>query len=278
MPAPLKRGDQIMLAAPARFVQPEDVVLAKETIEKAGFIAVIPSGLEARDGQFGGTDSHRAGIINQGLADPHIRAIWAMRGGYGSARILPFLNAEIFQADPTWIIGFSDITAMHGWVDYLGVGSLHAPVANTYAATDSVLARGMWDRLREPSNTPGIPVVGGNLSVLYSLLGTPYFPNPEGCWLLIEDLDEYLYHIDRMFLAFRLAGVFDRIHGLLVGTFSDLHDNTRAHGQAHDNPFGRNLKQMVAEHVPASKEVRWDVPVGHGTLNMTVVLGAALDG
>ena len=127
MPAPLKRGDQIMLAAPARFVQPEDVALAKKIIENAGFIAVIPHGLESRDGQFGGTDSHRACIINQGFADPHIRAIWAMRGGYGSARILPFLNDEIFQADPTWIIGFSDITAMHGWADHVGVGALHAP-------------------------------------------------------------------------------------------------------------------------------------------------------
>ena len=116
-------------------------------------------------------------------------------------------------------------------------------------------------------------VVGGNLSVLYSLLGTPYFPTVDGCWLLLEDLDEYLYHLDRMFNSFKLAGVFDRMHGLILGSFSDLKDNTIADGQAIDNPFGRGVQTMIQEHVPANKPVVWDAPVGHGMENVPVVLG-----
>ena len=274
MPAPLKPGDHILLAAPARFVLPDQVLKAQETIERAGFVAVIPAGLEARDGQFGGTDAQRAGLLNQAFEDPNIRAIWAMRGGYGCARILPLLHAEAFQADPKWIIGFSDVTALHAWADNQGVGSMHAPVANTYDSTNPDHAALLWNQLSKPEMAEGMPVVGGNLSVLYSLLGTPYFPNVEGCWVLLEDLDEYLYHIDRMLLAFKLAGVFDRMHGLLMGTFSDLHDNTPASGQMQNNPFGRTIPQMIAEHVPVSKPVRWDIPVGHGAMNRPVILGS----
>lgn len=276
MPAPLKPGDQILLAAPARFVLADQVLKALETIERAGFVAVVPPSLEARDGQFGGTDAQRAELLNEGFRDPSIRAIWVMRGGYGCARVLPLLNSESFQSDPTWIIGFSDVTALHAWSDCQGVGSMHAPVANAIDSTLPEHTALLWKRLMEGGSPDGTPVVGGNLSVLYSLLGTPYFPHVEGCWILLEDLDEYLYHIDRMLLAFKLAGVFDRMHGLLMGTFSDLHDNTPASGQSLDNPFGRTVRQMVEEHVPSAKPVHWDLPVGHGQLNKPIILGADL--
>ena len=274
MPIPLKPGDQIALVAPARFVLAQDILKAQEAIERAGFVAVIPVGLDAQFGQFGGTDAHRARLLNDAFISPEIRAIWAMRGGYGCARILPLLDSEAFQADPKWIIGFSDITALHSWADLQGIGSLHAPVANTYDSTLSEHTSLLWERLCARNIAQGIPAIGGNLSVLYSLLGTPYFPNVSGCWFLIEDLDEYLYHIDRMLLAFKLAGVFDRMHGLFVGSFGDLRDNTRAFGQAQDNPFGRSLAEMVRDHVPASKAICWNVPIGHGSNNKPLILGA----
>ena len=124
----------------------------------------------------------------------------------------------------------------------------------------------MWEALEQREAGPEAgptAVVGGNLSVLYSLLGTPYFPPIEGAWLLLEDLDEYLYHVDRMLLAFRLAGVFDRVRGVLVGGFTDLHDNTIADGQAVDNPFGqmrkcwRNTSPPTPRSCMASRSVTW---------------------
>ena len=277
LPTPLRPGDGVLLAAPARFVTQEQVERAAAWVEAAGFTPVVPAKLTARSGQFGGEDAHRAAVLNGGFNDPKIRAIWAMRGGYGCGRVLPLLDAAAFRRDPKWIAGFSDVTALHGWAQCQGVASLHGPVANTFGhGTDADRER-FW-RLMSESN-PGDaaneapPVLGGNLSVIYSLLGTPYVPTWDGAWLLLEDLDEYLYHIDRMLLSLRLAGVLDRAQGLLVGSFDDLHDNTQAHGQSIDNPFGQTLEEIVLHHWPAHKPIVWNVPVGHGARNEAIVLG-----
>lgn len=277
IPVPLNPGDQIALVAPARFVSSEEILNARQMIEKAGFVAHISPNLEARFGQFGGTDMQRANLLNEAFKMSEIRAVWAMRGGYGCARILPLLDAEAFQSDPKWIVGFSDITALHAWADLQGVGSLHGPVANTYHSTIPEHASLLWAKLSERTVSDGVPVVGGNLSVLYSLLGTSYFPDLKGCWLLIEDLDEYLYHIDRMLLAFKLSGVLEGIHGVLVGSFCELRDNTKAFGQSKDNPFGRSVNEMIREHVPSGKPIHWDFPIGHGSQNKPLVLGGGLD-
>lgn len=280
LPRALLPGDRIALAAPARFTTEPALRAAAAALRTAGFEPVIPEGILARDGQFGGDDAHRAAQLNAAFRDPTIRAVWAMRGGYGCARLLPLLDGAAFRADPTWLVGFSDITALHAWAAHQGIAALHAPVASTLGTTDHPGL--LWDALRNPAQfaqARGLPVphqrpvLGGNLSVLYSLLGTPYFPNLDGAWLLVEDLDEYLYHLDRMWNSLRLAGALDRIHGLLVGGFTDLRDNTQAFGQSVDNPFGRDLADMLREHVPAGKPVVWNVPVGHGRENRPVVLG-----
>jgi len=280
LPRPLQPGDTIALVTPARFTDSIAVEHACQAIFAAGFEPFHAPDLLARDGQFGGTDAQRAEQLNQAFRSPDVRAVWAMRGGYGCARILPLLDAATFRKDPTWICGFSDVTALHAWSNRLGVAALHAPVAGTFAST--LQAEQLWTALAHPvAHQHGRhlhlpderPIVGGNLSVLYSLLGTSYFPDVTGAWLLLEDLDEYLYHLDRMLNSFRLAGVFERMHGLVMGSFTDLHDNTIASGQTADNPFGRTLRDMVADHVPAGKPVVWEVPVGHGKENVPVVLG-----
>lgn len=275
-PRPLVPGDAILLAAPARFVTENQVRQGVEWIESAGFRAIIPEGILEQSGQFGGSDAHRAHVLNLGIRDASIRAIWAMRGGYGCARLLPQLDEVAFRNDPTWLIGFSDVTALHAWANRQGVASLHAAVTNTYGQGSELHRSVLWNQLtgnhNSSSNEAG--VVGGNLSVLYSLLGTPYFPNCAGQWLLLEDLDEYLYHLDRMMLTFKLAGVLDQIRGVLCGSFSDMHDNTLADGQAVDNPFGKDVKDIILEHVGTEKPIIWDVPVGHGASNHPVVLGA----
>ncbi len=275
-PAPLKPGEKIMLAAPARFVTEAQVKSAIKLIEQAGFIPVIPEGLQSRDGQFGGNDAHRASLLNWAFSSDDIKAVWAMRGGYGCARLLPLLNQASFLANPTWIIGFSDVTALHGWANRVGVASMHASVANTFSAGIMAEQDAVWEVLKTPVNSEGEPtVVGGNLSVLFSLIGTPYFPDCAGNWLLIEDLDEYLYHIDRMMLALRLAGVLEQVKGLLVGSFTDLHDNTIAAGQSKDNPFGQTHEEIIRSHLPDGKPIHWNLPFGHGPNNAPVILGAS---
>jgi muramoyltetrapeptide carboxypeptidase len=274
MPEPLQPRDHVMLAAPARHVTKAQVDAAIQAIEAAGFTAVMPEGLLAQQGQFGGSDAHRARVMNQGFESLKIKAIWVMRGGYGCARILPLLNQQAFSDAPTWMVGFSDATALHAWANRLGVMTLHAPVANTYSSCADMEKQAFWRSLTAShAGGKGSLVVGGNLSVLYSLMGTPYFPNLKGNWLLIEDLDEYLYHMDRMMLAFRLAGILDEVKGVLVGSFTQLHDNTIASGQSINNPFGQTMKEIIVSHVPSNKPIHWDLPIGHGTKNVPVVLG-----
>jgi muramoyltetrapeptide carboxypeptidase len=280
-PPYLNPGDNIMLVAPARFASRDIIQDASAAVIAAGFTPVIPSGLEERDNQFGGSsqhsggsDCHRAELLNSAFRDPSIRAVFALRGGYGSGRLLPLLDSTAFLADPKWIIGFSDITTIHSWATNLGIASLHAPVASTLKFTLSSDVDALWASLRgDFAFTPEVKITGGNLSVLYSLLGTPYFPDVSDSRLFLEDLDEYLYHIDRMFLALKLAGVFEKADGLIIGTFDDLRDNTIADGQSIDNPFGLTIKEIISEHVPYGYPIKYDNTMGHGERNYPLVLG-----
>ncbi|MBM71841.1 MAG: LD-carboxypeptidase [Crocinitomicaceae bacterium] len=274
-PKPLKKGDKIALVAPARFASKKLINEASELIEKAGFTPIVFDGLDSRSNQFGGDDEHRASLLNQAFCDTSIRAALALRGGYGSSRLLSLLDVEAYLKDPTWIVGFSDITALHAWSNNLGIASLHAPVASTMKSTNEEDVQWIWDTLS--GNPPRVfdgTIVGGNLSVLYSLLGTSYFPDCTDSYLFIEDLDEFLYHIDRMMVSLKLAGVFEQARGLIVGSFTDLKDNTKEYGQSIDNPFGLNYKEIINNHVPEGYLVRFDMPMGHGERNYPIILGA----
>lgn len=280
-PTYLNPGDKIMLVAPSWFASPTVIQDAASAVIAAGFTPVTPPGLDERDHQFGGSseypggsDSQRAELLNSAFRDPSIRAVFALRGGYGSGRLLPLLDTTAYISDPKWIIGFSDITTLHAWSTNLGIASLHAPVANFLNSTLSSDVDALWSSLRgDFSITPDVKITGGNLSVLYSLLGTPYFPDVSGSHLFLEDLDEYLYHIDRMFLAFKLAGIFEKADGLIIGTFKDLKDNTIADGQSIDNPFGLTIQEIISSHVPPGYPVKYDNPMGHGERNYPIVLG-----
>ena len=275
LPPYLCLGDRIALVAPARFASADLIHKAAESISEAGFEPVIYEGLDSRINQFGGTDEHRAGLLNRAFRDKSVRAVLALRGGYGTGRLLPLLDTEAFTSDPKWIIGFSDITALHAWANNLCVASIHAPVASTLSTTEAEDVASLWSILKGKKIEPLVQgtIVGGNLSVLYSLMGTPYFPDLTGCTLLLEDLDEFLYHIDRMMLALRLSGSFDKASGLILGEFSDLKDNTKEHGQRIDNPFGRSIDQILTDHLPESFSVIKNAPSGHGVRNFPVVLG-----
>ena len=282
----LQAGDRVALAAPARKVSPEEMAPAIATLEAWGLQAVVPDGLYAAEGQLAGSDSHRAALLQGLLDDPEIRAIFCCRGGYGTVRIIDRLDFSRFAEHPKWVVGYSDATVLHSHIhSSLGIPTLHAtmPVSGKWkvesgkwpTAVES-LRRVLfgqapdyrWESLHEgrAGEAEGV-VVGGNLSILYSLCGSCSQIDTRGKILLIEDLDEYLYHIDRMMQALRRAGMLDGLAGLIVGGMTDMHDNTV--------PFGRTAEQIVADAVAEySYPVVFDAPFGHlGDSNLALPLG-----
>lgn len=282
----LKAGDRVALAAPARAVSPEEMAPAIATLEEWGLKVVVPDGLYERDGQLAGCDGHRAALMQRLLDDPNIAAIVCARGGYGTVRIVDRLDLTRFAEHPKWIVGYSDVTVLHSHLQAtLGLPTLHATMPVNFPtdgspcpATESLrhalfgtpqdIAWGAHP-LDRKGTVQGM-AVGGNLSILYSLLGSRSQVDTRGKILLIEDLDEYLYHIDRMMQALRRAGMLDGLAGLVVGALSDMHDNTIA--------WGHTAEEIVAEAVADySYPVAFNAPIGHiGTANQAITLGIPL--
>ncbi len=282
----LKAGDRVALAAPARAVSPEEMAPAIATLEEWGLKVVVPDGLYERDGQLAGCDGHRASLMQRLLDDPSIAAIVCARGGYGTVRIVDRFDLTRFAEHPKWIVGYSDVTVLHSHLQAtLGLPTLHATMPVNFPtdgspcpATESLrhalfgtpqdIAWGAHP-LDRNGTVQGV-AVGGNLSILYSLLGSRSQVDTRGKILLIEDLDEYLYHIDRMMQALKRAGMLDGLAGLVVGALSDMHDNTIA--------WGHTAEEIVAEAVADHNyPVAFNAPVGHiGTANQAITLGIPL--
>ena len=220
-PPNLKIGDKIAIAASARKISREDLFPAIDIIENQGYNVVFNDNLFASDNQFAGSDTLRAQEIQNYLDNPEINAIFFARGGYGSVRIIDHLNFSKFQTSPKWLVGYSDITVfLNHVVRNIGVSTLHAsmPINFTNNSSDSIEMlfstisgrkpeiKGSSHKLNLPGNCQG-KIVGGNLSVLYSLIGSNSFPEVKDSILFIEDLDEYLYHIDRMIMGFKRAKI-----------------------------------------------------------------------
>ena len=290
-PPYLEDGSTIGITSTARKISKGELQFAIDKLEAMGFKVLIGSSIGLEDHQFAGNDKQRAHSFQELLDNEDVKAILCARGGYGTVRILDLVNWKIIRKNPKWICGYSDVTVLHSYLHQnLNMQTLHCsmPINFEKNSPDSIhdlmnSLMGKTDQisfeanlLNRKGNADGI-LVGGNLSILYSLLGSDSQIDTKGKILFIEDLDEYLYHIDRMLLAMRLAGVFDKAHGLLMGDFSDLHDNTIADGQGIDNPFGQSIAEMVQTHWPQEKPIHWGVPVGHGDQNESLVLGAGLN-
>ncbi len=278
------------LVAPARAVKPHELEPAVKLLESWGLRVKIPEGLYAVDHQFAGSDSHRASLLQALLNDDEVMAIICVRGGYGTARIVDLLNFDHYCRHPKWIVGYSDITVLHSHIArHCHIATLHAimPInipddadCHPYPATESLRQQlfdpvvsyrfqNNDDKCRKGRATA--PIIGGNLSVLYSLLGSPSDIDTEGHILLLEDCDEYLYHVDRMMTALRRAGKLAKLKGLIIGSFSDMHDNSI--------PFGREAESIVREAAnDYDYPVACHVPIGHiGTQNHALLLGATTE-
>lgn len=265
VPPFLEEGDRITIVAPARSIQRKVIDEATDFLRGRGFEVTFGKNLFKIADQFAGSDRQRAADINDAIHDAECRMILCARGGYGAARLIEHIDWEGLRTDPKWIVGYSDVTALHATVfNRLEMESIHGSMPinfknNTIEALDDLCAL-CGGESRDVSFEPYPldragegegPMVGGNLSVLYSLLGSESQIDTRGKILFLEDLDEYLYHVDRMMLALDRAGMLRGLSGLVVGGMTDMNDNIV--------PFGATAEEIIAERV-----AKYDFPVAYG--------------
>ena len=278
----LKKGDTISLAAPGRFITETEINDFTGLANSWGLKMNLPAGLFARHHQFAGDDSTRRKCLQQVMDDTEIKAIFCARGGYGSLRILERIKMKKYARFPKWIIGFSDITAIHAYLNNQGFETVHALMPFSYRSSDkdSALSSASLHEVLftappdyqfagHPMNTIGTAegeLIGGNLSVIYSLQATPWQFNPQNRILFVEDVDEYLYHIDRMMTNLRLSGFLSQLKGIVVGYMSEMHDNKI--------PFGSDACRIIAAAVKTfGYPVCFGFPAGHKDPNNALILG-----
>lgn len=280
----LEPGDQIGLISTARFITPDEILPAVEWLEKEGFIPVFNELAFAQHHQFAGDDATRAEYFQFLLNYPEIKAIWCLRGGYGSVRILDKVHYEDFVYQDKIIIGYSDVTAIHAhlWTKYRhagvhGIMPINVKKESSFEQEQSLntmlncitgckLRYHLNDhQLNKPGDASGI-LLGGNLSIIYSLLGSESSFNTDGCILFLEDLDEYLYHVDRMMMALKRAGMLSKLNALIVGGMTEMNDNTI--------PYGKTAEEIILEHTQEfNYPIYFDFPGGHTSMNFALRLG-----
>jgi muramoyltetrapeptide carboxypeptidase len=278
-PPTLNPGDLIYITAPAKITDPKTVFFAKEYLEKKGFKVLVSAHCFGSHNYFSGTDEERMLDLQFGMDHPDVRAILCARGGYGSIRLVDRINWANMLREPKWLIGFSDITVFHHRLNKLGVQSIHGSMPinfekNTEAALTSLVntLKGSWPQFLLPpnqSNKPGVAIgnlIGGNLSIVYSMLGTDDQYDFEDNILFLEDVGEHYYQVERMLYAFKKAGIFQKIKGLIIGGISELEDT--------DPPLGRTIEEMVLDQLEYTRiPVLFDFPGGHIEDNRAIIFG-----
>ena len=278
-PSALQKGDQIGIISTARKISKKELKFAKNTLEYWGLKVVFGNNLFQEYNQFAGSDLQRSADLQQMIDNPDIKAIICARGGYGTVRILDFIDFSDLKANPKWIAGYSDVTALHSTLHNLNITSLHSTMPinfsdNTKTSLESLKQTLFGNlisynfprhKLNRIGHTKG-KVVGGNLSIIYSLLGSNTDINTDGKILFLEDLDEYLYHVDRMMMNLKRNGKLSKLAGLIVGGMSNMNDNTI--------PFGKSAIEIIAESVSEyDYPVAFNFPAGHIDNNNTIILG-----
>lgn len=283
-PTALRPGDRVAVVAPGGPFDRDGFEAGLRVLAER-YRPVFDEGLFARTRYLAGDDGRRLDELAAAFADESVRAIFAARGGYGSMRLLPKLRAAgVARTSSKPVVGFSDITALHLALLAVGRVSIHGPVVTQLATQPPEVAERLF-RLLESTGTPAEPLagtplvggvvegalVGGNLSVLTRLLGTPYLPALDGAILLLEDVGERPYRLDRMWTHLAFAGVLDRVSGIALGEFTDCEEPGGGYGS--DDV----LRALATE---TGLPCVGGLPIGHGALNMPVALGARvrLDG
>ena len=287
-PEYLKKGDTVAIVAPSGVLKNYNayILKAKELLKSWELEVVIGENVFNDNGHFAGTDNQRSADFQLALDDKTIKAIWCARGGYGAMRVIDNLNFEKYKENPKWIIGYSDITAIHNDLHNNKSESIHGIMCKSLEKIDvdnnesiSLLKKTLFgeklsytiegNNYNIEGNSNG-QLIGGNLTLLHCLLGSESSIDTNGKILFIEDLGEYLYHIDRMLISLKRAGYFDNCKGLIVGDFTDMRKNT--------TPFGRNLKELILDIVREYDfPVSFGFPAGHGEKNYPMILGREIN-
>jgi muramoyltetrapeptide carboxypeptidase len=276
----LQPGQRVAIVAPARKISTAEVASAVQTLTSWGLEVVLGESIGAASHQFAGDDALRRRDFQRQLNDPSVRAIFCARGGYGTARLVDELDFSRFAESPKWIVGFSDVTVLNCHLLRLGYQSIHGvmPVLFDQPSGEAALASLRATLFGSPTtceappyplNRPGTAtgeLVGGNLSLLHTITGTASQVSFEGRILFLEDLDEYLYHIDRMLLHLHRSGQLAGLAGLVVGHFSQMRDNTV--------PFGQTAYEIIDHYAQRySFPVGYGFPVGHEADNHALLVG-----
>ena len=281
IPEKIKIGDKIGIIATARKISLEELNPAIEILQSWGLEVVLGKFLFEEDNQFAGTVEQRTIDLQNMIDDDAIKAILCARGGYGTVQIIDKINFSKLVKNPKWIIGFSDITVLHSHLNQLGVATLHATMPINFSKNTPKSLESLKNSLFGKANSIESPVhkfnrlgkvnaeiIGGNLSILYSLLGSNSDINTDGKILFMEDLDEYLYHIDRMMINMKRNGKFNNLKGMIIGGMSKMNDN--------DLPFGKTAEEIILDHLKDYNfPICFGFPSGHLDDNRSIRLGVS---
>lgn len=279
IPAPLRDGDRIAIVSPSGPVDSALVYAAADTLRGQGYrVDIFPSAL-GKCGQYAASDSARLADLSAALTDSTVRAILCSRGGYGAVHLLDSLSALPLERDPKWLIGFSDISALHALLASRGIASIHGNMCKHIAlgpddednATFLAMLRGYrpaYEFAPDSLNRCGLAsgrLLGGNLAVIAELINTPYDVIQPGTILFIEDVEEPIYKIERIMYQLRLSGVLPRLGGLIVGQFTGYRPNDSY----------ETMERMIADMTaPYTYPVAFNVPIGHVDHNVPVIQSA----
>jgi muramoyltetrapeptide carboxypeptidase len=280
-PAYLKKGDKIGVIAPARKISKAELEYAVGLFNSWGLEVVFGKNLFNEEHQFSGSDEERASDLQEMLNDHSINAVISARGGYGTIRIIDKIDWTAFRKQPKWIIGYSDITVLHSHIHNCGIETLHATMPVNFSknseATETLRKALFGEKLSyevesHPLNRKGNAegqLVGGNLSLLYALTGSISDIDTTDKILFIEDLDEYLYHVDRMMMNLKRSGKLSGLAGLIVGGMTDMKDNSI--------PFGKTAEEIIMDAVKEyDYPVCFNFPAGHVDRNLALIMGKEL--
>lgn len=280
-PSNLQKGDKIAIISTARKISKEELQPAVEELNSWGLEVVFGENLFQEYNQFSGTDAQRAADLQWALDDDEIKAVLCARGGYGTVKIIDQIDFSKFVNDPKWVIGYSDVTVLHNHINQnYGIQTLHATMPINFGTNTKEALESLKETLfganpvyyTEPhelnivGETEG-ELVGGNLSILYSLTGTKSQLDSMRKILFLEDLDEYLYHVDRMMMNLDRAGILKGLKGLVIGGMTDMNDNAI--------PYGKTAIEIISETVAKyNYPVCFNFPAGHLDDNRSLIMGA----